>query len=187
MRDSSCPPDHSTHLARWIHRMSLGAWLVLAASCTDASTGLRSDGVASRPLARIDALATADISGAWTYHEEATFLLREYPGDERAGVKAFRCSSDGVYTFVQSGSDFTGSYEQVGTCAAADGTSFPNDFSGVTVTGTVQARHLDFMTADGCRYEAAVQGATLNAMGGSGICGAIKYGGTYRATFTAVR
>ncbi len=167
--------------------MSLGACLVLAASCTDVPTGLRSDGLASPTLAGINGLATADISGAWTYHEEATFLLRDYPGDERTGVKAFRCSSDGVYTFVQSGSDFSGSYDQVGTCAASDGTSFPNDFTGVAVTGNVQARHLDFSTADGCRYEAAVQGATLNAISGSGICGAIQYGATYRATFTAVR
>ena len=172
---------------RWIHRSLFGGCLAVASACTDTSTGPREAGFASTVVVRTGTPVVANVTGRWTYHEDATFLIRDYPGDTRTGVKAFRCSSDGVYAFVQIGTTFTGSYDQVGTCTAADGTSFPNNFTGITVTGTVQGHHLDFMTADGCRYEAALRGATLNAMGGSGICGAVKFGGTYRATFSAER
>lgn len=187
MRYAICAPDSSALRTRWIQRMVAGTCLAVASACSDASTGPTSAASASPLLVRVDALGAADITGIWTYHEDASFLIREYPGDSRAGVKAFRCSSDGVYTFVQSGTALTGSYEQVGTCTANDGTSFPNNFTGITVTGTIQGRHIDFMTADGCRYEATLRGATMDAMGGAGMCGAIKFGGTYRATFSAVR
>lgn len=188
MRDSTCSPVSSAQRTRLVRHLSIGSCLIFGAACTDATTTApRTVAVATPPLTRIDAMATADITGSWAYHEEATFLLRDFAGDDRAGVKAFRCVSDGVYTFVQTGTDFTGTYDQTGSCSATDGTTFPNNFTGVSVTGSVQARHLDFVTADGCRYDAALRGATLSAMGGSGICGAIKYGGTYRATFSAVR
>jgi len=164
---------------RRFSRIAAGCLLAPAAACTEAATGPR--------VARQGAAGPVDITGAWTYHEDATLLLFTYPGDDRPGAKAFRCSSDGVYTFAQTGETFTGSYDQVGTCSAADGTTLPNDFTGVTVTGTVQGRHLNFLTADGCSYEAALRGATLDAMGGAARCGGPKFGGTYRATFSATR
>jgi hypothetical protein len=164
-----------------------GCLLALAAACSDAATGAETPAAEGPRLARADAAGTVNVTGVWTYHEDATLLLFTYPGDGRPGATAFRCSSDGTYTFAQTGDTFTGSYVQVGTCTAADGTTLPNDFTDVTVTGTVQGRHLNFLTADGCRYEAAVRGATLDAMGGAASCGGPKFGGTYRATFSATR
>jgi len=43
-----------------------------------------------------------DISGAWHFHEDATSVLYDYSG-EHSGSKAFRCSTDGTYTFICGG------------------------------------------------------------------------------------
>ena len=158
--------------------------LALATACADSTVGPSTPEGSAPSNARHQA-AGADISGSWSFHEDATFVLYHFGGGR--GAKVFRCSSDGTYTLAQTGDAFTGSYVQTGTCTAADGTSFPNDFDGVTVTGTVQGRHLTFQTADGCTYEAAVRGAALDAMGGAASCGGPKFGGTYRATFSATR
>jgi hypothetical protein len=187
MHDAIRPPTAPRARPRWGGRIVAGCLLAGGVACSEAATEPRSATMAAPRLARADAAGAVDITGVWTYHEDATYLIAEYPGDDRLGAKAFRCSSDGVYTFAQTGDAFTGSYDQVGTCTAADGMTFANDFTGVTVTGTVQGRHLNFVTADGCTYEAAVRGATLDTMGGAARCGAVKFGGTYRATFSAAR
>ena len=83
-----------------------------------------------------------DISGVWRFHEDATFVLYDFSG-AHSGSKSFKCSTDGTYTFAQTGATFSGSFDQVGTCAAADGTAFPNTFSG-PVIGTIKGRHVRF-------------------------------------------
>ena len=114
-----------THIAR---RVLLSTCVIaLVSACGDPVTAP----VASRPSMAPNALrqssASVDISGVWPYHEDATFLLFDYAGH---ATKAFRCSSDGTYTIVQTGDTFTGTLDQVGVCTAADGTTFPNNFSG---------------------------------------------------------
>jgi hypothetical protein len=152
--------------------------LALLAGCADSATG-----PSTTPRAAADASDPVDITGTWSYHEDATFLIY---GDH-SGAVVFRCSSDGVYTFAQTGETFTGSYVQTGLCTGSDGSSFPNDFDGVGVSGTVSAQQLQFDTADGCTYEGAVRGATDDAMGGAARCGGAAFGGTYRATWSATR
>jgi len=188
MRDDTRPTTAFPARHRWPGRLAAGALLALGAACGEVPTGPEAASAGPR-LARVTVVAAAaavDLTGVWSYHEDATLVLFPDP-DAGGGAQAFRCSSDGRYTFAQTGDAFTGSYVQTGTCTAADGTSFPNDFDGVTVTGTVQGRHLTFQTADGCTYEAAVRGAALDAMGGAASCGGPKFGGTYRATFSATR
>ena len=187
MRHHTRPTLASRTCQRWLGRVVAGCLLAPAAACSDAATAPETAaGVGAWP-ARAAAAGAVDITGVWAYHEDAILLLFTYPGDTRPGAKTFRCSSDGAYTFAQTGETFTGSYDQVGICTAADGTTLPNNFTDVTVTGTVQGHHLNFLTADGCRYEAAVRGATTDAMGGAAWCGGVKVGGTYRATFSATR
>jgi len=57
-----------------------------------------------------------DVSGGWQFHEDATFVLYDFSGDH-SGSKSFKCSTDGTYTFVQTGATFSGSFDQVGVCA----------------------------------------------------------------------
>jgi hypothetical protein len=158
--------------------------LALATACADSTVGPSTPEGSAPSNARHQA-ASADISGSWSFHEDATFVLYHFGGGR--GAKVFRCSSDGTYTFAQTGETFTGSYDQVGTCAAADGTTFPNDFTGVTVEGAVHGRHLTFETADGCSYQGALKGPTLSEMGGAGKCGGGGTFGTYRPTWSATR
>jgi len=102
-------------------------------------------------------------------------------------TRAFRCNNDGTYTFVQSGSTFTVSFDQVGTCTAADGTTFPNNVTGTPVTdGTIQGLHLSFVV-DGSPCERALRGPTLSAMGGAGRCAGGGTFGSYRASWSATR
>ena len=158
--------------------------LAVATSCADPAMGPRKYEAAIAPLASQHASSIVDISGAWTFHEDATFLLYNFAGQ---ATKAFRCSSDGTYNFVQSGITFTGSFDQVGSCTAADGTTFPNNFTGTPVTdGTIQGLHLSFL-ADGCPYNGALRGPTLREMGGAGRCGGGGTFGTYRASWSATR
>ena len=172
----------NTLLAR---RLLLSSCVIaLVSACGDPVMGP----AASAPLAAPNALrqtsATVDISGVWPYHEDATFLLFDYSGH---ATKAFRCSSDGAYTFVQTGDTFTGTLDQVGVCTAADGTTFANNFTGALVTeGTINGRHVKFL-ADGCPYEGALRGPTLSEMGGAGRCGGGGIFGTYRASWLATR
>lgn len=156
--------------------------IALASACAEPALGPRAEVKAS--LAVQQAAGAVDISGEWTFHEDATFLFFHVAGN---ATKAFRCSSDGTYTFVQTGDTFTGSFDQIGVCTAADGTSFPNNFTDSPVTdGTIQGRNLRFV-ADGCPYEGAVQGPTLSEMGGAGRCGGGGTFGTYRANWSATR
>jgi len=168
--------------ARFARRACL---LTLATACVDPALAPPTFDAAAPRLARQDASGDANIGGQWQYDEAATFLIFHYAGS--GGAKPFRCSSTGTYTFVQAGSTFTGSYDQVGTCTASDGTTFPNNFTGIGVEGTINGRHIRFMTADGCSYEGAVRGATLGVMGGAAQCGGPKFGGTYRASWSATR
>jgi hypothetical protein len=162
----------------------LACAIALATACADRALAP----AASEPtIASLDvqqAGVTADINGDWTFHEDATFLFFQVAGN---ATKAFRCSSDGTYTFAQTGDTFTGSFDQIGVCTAADGTSFPNNFTDSPVTdGTIQGRNLRF-AADGCPYEGAVRGPTLSEMGGAGRCGGGGTFGTYRASWSATR
>ncbi len=159
--------------------------LTLATACADSALAPSTRETPAPRLARQQASATVDISGLWNYDEAATFVIAHYAGGR--GAKVFRCSSTGTYAFVQTGASFTGSYDQVGSCTASDGTTFPNNFTALGVEGTVQGRHLRFETSDGCSYEGAVRGATLGQMGGAGRCGSVKFGGTYRASWSATR
>lgn len=146
--------------------------------------GPRASEAVAAPLAVQQSTGVADIGGLWTFHEGATFLLYDLVGH---ATKAFRCSSDGTYTFVQTGNTFTGSFDQVGICAVADGTTFPNNFTGTPVTlGSIQGLHVRFV-ADGCPYERALRGPTLTEMGGAGRCGGGGTFGTYRASWSATR
>ena len=168
-----------------IARLTLGACAIaVATACADRAFGPTASKTTMASLDVQQAGVSADISGEWTFHEDATFLLFHVAAN---ATKAFRCSSDGTYTFVQTGDTFTGSFDQIGVCTAADGTSFPNNFTGSPVTnGTIQGRSLRF-EADGCPYEAAVRGPTLSEMGGAGRCGGGGTFGTYRASWSATR
>jgi hypothetical protein len=157
--------------------------VALASACAEPALGPKPEPVKAS-LAVQQTSATFDISGTWTFHEDATFLFYDVGG---SASKTFRCSSDGTYTFDQNGNAFTGSLDQVGVCTAADGTSFPNDFTDVTVIGTIQGRDLRFADDVGCAYEAAVQGPTSSAIGGSDRCGGGGTFGTYRGTWSATR
>ena len=157
--------------------------LALATACADSAVGPSTPGEGAPRLARQQA-AGVDISGTWSFHEDATLLLYHFGG---RGTKAFRCSSDGTYTFAQTGQSFTGSYDQTGTCTAADGTTVPNDFTGIGVEGTIQGHHVSFVTADGCTLQGGLRGPTLSVMGGASRCGGPEFGGTYRAAWTATR
>lgn len=168
-----------------VRRLPLFACLmVLATACADSATGPRTFESVMAPLATNSASGTADISGVWPFHEDATFLLYDFASH---ATKVFRCSSDGTYTFVQVGATFTGSFDQVGICTSADGTTFPNNFTGSPVIdGTIQGLHVSFL-ADGCQYQGALRGPTLSEMGGAGRCGGGGTFGTYRASWSATR
>jgi len=126
-----------------------------------------------------------DVSGGWQFHEDATFVLYDFSGDH-SGSKSFKCSTDGTYTFVQTGATFSGSFDQVGVCAATDGTTFPNTFSG-PVVGTIKGRHVRFEPPPGeCSDEGELSPA-LDEMHGSGKCGGGGVFGTYRAHWSARR
>ena len=157
--------------------------VTLATACADQALGPPTSVPNMASFAAQLALGTVDISGVWPYHENATFLLYDFAGH---ATKAFRCSSDGTYTFVQTGDAFTGSFDQVGSCTAADGTTFPLNFTDAPVTGgTIQGHHVSFV-ADGCQYEGALRGPTLSEMGGAGQCSGI-FPGIYRASWSATR
>ena len=172
----------NTPIAR---RLLLGSCVIaLISACGDPVMGPATSEPGAAPNALRQPSATVDISGVWPYHEDATFLLFDYAGN---ATKAFRCSSNGTYTFVQTGDTFTGTFEQVGVCTAADGTTFPNNFTGAPVTeGRINGRQLSFL-ADGCPYEGALRGPTLSEMGGAGRCGGGGIFGTYRASWSATR
>jgi hypothetical protein len=159
--------------------------IALASACSEPVLGPSASVPATASLAVQQAKAAVDISGDWTYHEDATFLFFDVGGGH--ATKAFRCSSDGTYNFVQTGDAFTGSLDQVGVCTAADGTSFPNDFTDVGVSGTIQGRHLRFADNVGCAYEATVQGPTSSVISGSDRCGGGGTFGTYRGIWSATR
>jgi hypothetical protein len=158
--------------------------LALTTACADSAVGPSTSAGGASARARQQAAGTVDITGTWSFHEDATLLLYHFGG---RGTKAFRCSTDGTYTFVQTGKTFTGSYDQTGTCTAADGTTVPNDFTDIGVEGTVQGHHVSFVTADGCTLQGGLRGPTLSVMGGASRCGGPKFGGTYRAAWTATR
>lgn len=143
--------------------------------------------IASTPrVALSNAADLVDVSGVWHFHEDATFVLYDYNG-EHSGSKSFKCSTDGIYTFVQTGESFTGTFDQTGTCTASDGTSFPNTFAG-PVAGTVRGRHVTFEPPPGeCFDVGEIKGPTLSEMGGSGRCGGGGVFGTYRAVWSATR
>lgn len=126
-----------------------------------------------------------DISGVWRFHEDATFVLYDFSG-AHSGSKSFKCSTDGTYTFAQTGATFSGSFDQVGTCAAADGTAFPNTFSG-PVIGTIKGRHVRFEPPPGECSDEGELAPTLDRMHGSGRCGGGGVFGTYRAHWSATR
>lgn len=132
---------------------------------------------------------TVNIDGTWNFDEQAVFLLYEFDGGQ--ATKVFKCSSQGTYTFVQTGTTFTGSYVQIGLCTAADGTSFDLNFpNGEFINGTISARHLSFDTADGCHYEGAVSGKAMTSMQGGATCGGGKGDGNfgiYTANWSATR
>ena len=158
--------------------------LILATACADPVTGIQGAGPEPSSMAVQQGAGTVDISGDWSFHEDATFLLFHFGSQ---ATKAFRCSSDGTYTFVQVGNTFTGTFGQVGVCTAADGTSFPNDFSGAPVTGgTIQGMHVRFDAA-GCLANGALRGPELSVMGGGIHCGGGGTFGTYRAAWSAWR
>ena len=156
----------------------------LASACSEPVVGPRAVVPAIATLAVQQASGTADISGEWTYHEDATLVIFDLGGH---ASKPFRCSSDGTYTFAQNGDAFTGTFDQVGVCTAADGSSFPNNFNDNVVTGTIQGRHLNFTDDVGCTFEGTVRGPTSTALGGSVRCGGGGIFGTYRANWSATR
>src|SRR5262245_34966861 len=68
----------------------------------------------SSPLMAKDtavAPTSIDVSGVWQFHEDATFVLYDFSGDH-SGSKAFKCHTDGTYTFVQTGDAFSGTFDQ---------------------------------------------------------------------------
>lgn len=187
MRDHTHPISAPRARQRWFGRIAAGCLLALAAGCADAATGPEFAASTGPQPVRDAAAGAVDITGVWPYHEDAALVLYEDLGNHHLAATTFVCSSDGTYTFVQTGGSFTGSYDQTGTCTTGDGTTLPNDFTGVTVTGTVQGSHLKFDTADGCAYVAAVRGHTLDVMDGEASCGSVEFLGTYTATFSATR
>lgn len=127
---------------------------------------------------------TVDISGEWSFHEDAEAVFySQVPGQ---GSTTYRCSTDGTYTFAQIGSTFTGSYDQIGTCTASDGSTIPNNFTGVTLTGTINGRHVRWATVDGCFLEGTLVGPSLNELRGGGRC-RLQGFGTYVTSWSATR
>ena len=187
MRDGRPSPTTEVTVSNSLlaRRFLLGSCVIaLVSACGDRVMGPETSAPLAAPSALAQTSATVDISGVWPYHEDATFLLFDYAGH---ATKAFRCSSDGAYTFVQTGDTFTGSFDQVGVCTAADGETFANNFTGFLVTeGTINGRQVKFL-ADGCPYEGALRGPTLSQMGGAGRCGGSGNFGTYRASWLATR
>ena len=176
---------HSTRPSNSVRRLSFHACvLALATACADSATGLRMFEPTGTVFGVQNVSGTADINGVWPFHEDATLLLYDFVGH---ATKVFQCSSDGTYAFVQTGTTFTGMYDQVGVCTAADGTTFPNNVTGGTVSGTIQVRHLRYTSADGCSFDEAVRGATINEMGGSVRCGRGGDFGIYRGSWSATR
>ena len=163
--------------------LTLSVGGVLLSACSESPAGPLAVVTSLAPSSSKSAAPIPNIGGNWTFHEDGTYL--EYNVDGGA-AKAYRCSSDGTYTFAQTGDAFTGSFDQSGSCTAADGTTFPLDFTNASVTnGKIQGGRLRFL-ADGCaRYEGAVRGPTQTTMGGAGQCSGLGF--SYRANWSATR
>lgn len=163
--------------------LTLSVGGVLLSACSESPAGPLAVVTSLAPSSSKSAASIPNIGGNWTFHEDGIFL--KYNADGGA-AKAYRCSSDGTYTFVQTGDAFTGSFDQSGSCTASDGTTFPLSFTDASVeAGKIQGGRLSFL-ADGCaRYEGAVRGPTQSEMGGAGQCSRPEF--SYRASWSATR
>jgi hypothetical protein len=163
--------------------LTLSVGGVLLSACSESPAGPLAGVTSLAPSSSKSASPIPDISGNWTFHEDGTYLQYNVDG---GAAKAYRCSSDGMYTFAQTGNAFAGSFNQSGSCTAADGTTFPLEFTDASVTdGKIQGGRLSFVADGAPRYEGAVRGPTQSTMGGAGqVSGS---GFSYRASWSATR
>ncbi len=163
--------------------LTLSVGGILLSACSESPAGPSAGVTSLEPSSSKSASRIPNINGDWTFHEDGTFL--QYNVDGRA-AKAYRCSSDGTYTFAQTGDSFVGSFDQSGSCTASDGTTFPLTFTDASVTkGKIQGGRLRFLADDCARYEGAVRGPTHSTMGGAGQCSGSGF--SYRASWSATR
>ncbi|MGH7568728.1 MAG: Ig-like domain-containing protein [Gemmatimonadales bacterium] len=115
---------------------------------------------------------TANVTGIWDFTE---ILV-----DQSFGLT---CNDTGSYVFAQTGSAFSGTSGQVGTCTQG-GESFSNDSDEDAVTsGSVSETDLTF-NVGGCLYRGAVTGDPPNQITGTVTCGQTTTG-TWQAVVGA--
>ena len=157
--------------------------LALVIACAESPVAPRTPEVGRAQVGQ-PGYGTVDITGSWSFHEDAEFIFySQAPGQ---GAQTFRCSTNGTYDFVQTGQTFSGTYDQVGICTASDGTTMPNDFTDVTLTGTINGRHVRWATTDSCFVEGALAGPSLDGLGGGGRC-RLQGFGAYVFSWSATR
>ncbi len=104
------------------------------------------------------ALANLDIAGTWDWTEQFTNRV---------------CYDTGTYVFSQSGSSFSGTSEQVGSCPVNAYVIERNDHRDPVGGGTVSVDSIAFLVGLGqtCQYRGAVIGSPPDHLRGTAVCG----------------
>jgi hypothetical protein len=90
------------------------------------------------------------------------------------------CTAVGTAALTQSGDQFSGTVDQVGTCSGPGGT-IDNSGTGSITGGQISGSDLSFQ-ALACQYEGSVSGNPANQLTGTSTCTLAEAGVTY--TFT---
>lgn len=115
---------------------------------------------------------TPSVSGTWNYSET-----------QNDSQHSISCDNSGTITINQSGTTFTGSYTQQGTCTGPGGTA-DNSGAGNVSGGQITNRNVSFQ-ADYCKYTGSVgSGDAPNTMSGTGTCTLTSSGTTYNFDVT---
>lgn len=109
------------------------------------------------------------ISGVWTYGETLN--------DQVHGIS---CNDEGTLNLGQSGSTFTGSFSQTGTCTGPGG-SVDNSGSGSISGGQISGNNVSFRSPD-CQYQGTLSGNPPNGVTGSVSCSVQDGGETFNFT-----
>jgi hypothetical protein len=118
-----------------------------------------------------------NLSGGWNYTESFS--------SSQAG---FSCQDSGTITIAQTGNNFTGSYNQQGTCTDSQGGTYDNSGTGALSGGQVSGQTATFASG-GCSYTGTISGNPPNRVDGAVSC-TIALGGTnysFSGTWTATR
>ena len=157
---------------------------ILASACTESPTAPSRSSTSPAPSESRSAPTPANIDGVWSLDEKFILILFGAGG----ASTVYKCTDQGSYTFVQTGTTFTGSWvEANGLCTANDGSSFEFSGTGGVINGVISNRHLTFDTAEGCHAEATVSGAALNTMQGTAKCGSPSDGFMINSQWSATR